>query len=355
MLGYAWAAPYTALGMLLGCVALLAGGWWRTRAGAIEFGGGRAGRLVARLPPPFSFAAMTLGHVILGIDAETLDRVRAHEQVHVRQYERWGALFLPAYLLSSVAQVLRGRRPHRDNRFEREAYARERESHAAPENPPRGSTPMPFESGFYARRIFPWLNERLCSDPALQALRRDALQSARGRLVEIGFGSGLNLAHYPPAVTGVVGIEPNPGMADRAQPRVAASSLPVEMIAGSAEAIPLADASFDTAVSVLTLCTVADPGRALAELRRVLRADGRLLLVEHGLAPDAGVARWQRRLNGVQRVLACGCNLDRPVADLVRSSGFEFESVRQFYVAGMPRTHGWVTIAVAAAAPGRAG
>ena len=214
---------------------------------------------------------------------------------------------------------------------------------------------MPLEPGLYARRIFPWLNDRLCSDPQLQALRREALQSARGRLIEIGFGSGLNVAHYPEAVTAVVGIEPNPGMVERARPRIAQGSLPVEVIAGGAEAIPLADACFDTAVSVLTLCTVADPGRALAELRRVLRADGRLLLVEHGLAPDAGVARWQRRLNGMERLLACGCNLDRPVTQLVRANGFEFEWVRQFYVPRVPRTHGWITIAAAAKAPAAAG
>jgi hypothetical protein len=136
ILGYGWAAPYTVLGMLLGCVALLAGGWWRTRAGVIEFSGGQAGRLLARLPKPFSFCAMTLGHVVLGTDADTLDRVRGHEQVHVRQYERWGPLFLPAYLLSSLTQLLCGRRPYRDNRFEREAYAKEADA-AAPPNAPR--------------------------------------------------------------------------------------------------------------------------------------------------------------------------------------------------------------------------
>ena len=133
--GYAWAAPYTALGLVLGGATLLAGGWWRTRAGAIEFGGGRAGRLATRLPPPFCFSAMTLGHVVLGTDAETLDQVRAHEQVHVRQYERWGPLFMPAYLLSSLGQLLRGGRPYRDNRFEREAYAQERAPGAAREKP----------------------------------------------------------------------------------------------------------------------------------------------------------------------------------------------------------------------------
>lgn len=201
--------------------------------------------------------------------------------------------------------------------------------------------------GFYQRRVFPWLNDRFCGDEQLQQLRAETLRPARGRVLEIGFGTGLNLPHYPAGVEAIVAVEPNPGMQERARPRIAASPVPVEAIRGGAEAIPLADGSIDTAVSVLTLCTVADPLRALAELRRLLRPGGRLLLLEHGLAPDAGVARWQHRLNRLERVLACGCNLDRAVADLVRASGFRFEAVRQFYAPGIPRTHGWLTLACA--------
>lgn len=199
-------------------------------------------------------------------------------------------------------------------------------------------------TGFYQRRVFPWLNDRFCGDEQLQQLRAEALRPARGCVVEIGFGTGLNLPHYPPEVHSIVAVEPNTGMLERALPRIAAATVPVRAIESGAEAIAMPDASFDTAVSVLTLCTVGDPARALAELRRLVRPDGRLLLLEHGLAPDAGVARWQRRLNGLERVLACGCNLDRPVADLVRTSGFRFESVRQFYAPGIPRTHGWLTL-----------
>lgn len=198
--------------------------------------------------------------------------------------------------------------------------------------------------GFYQRRIFPWLNDRFCSDEQLQELRAETLRTARGRVLEIGFGTGLNLPHYPPQVVSIVAVEPNAGMLERARPRIAAAAVPVDAIAGEAEAIALPDASFDTAVSVLTLCTVGDPARALAELRRLLRPEGRLLLLEHGLAPDPGVARWQHRLNRLERVLACGCNLDRPVADLVQGSGFRFETLRRFYAPGIPRTHGWLTL-----------
>jgi hypothetical protein len=121
---YVWAAPYSALGLLFGALALLSGGRAHLRQGALEFGGGALGALLSRLPPPFAFSAITLGHVILGLDRATLAAVRRHEQVHVRQYERWGPLFVPAYLLSSVAQLLRGRRPYLDNRFEREAFSK---------------------------------------------------------------------------------------------------------------------------------------------------------------------------------------------------------------------------------------
>lgn len=209
----------------------------------------------------------------------------------------------------------------------------------------------PIRRGFYESRVFPWLNDRLNVDPVLEQIRAEAVSGASGRVVEIGFGSGLNLSHYPRAVQSLVAVEPNDGMHARARPRIAASRFPVEVIQGTAEHMPLADAGFDTAVSTLTLCTVADPARVLSELRRVLRPHGRLLLMEHGLSEDGGVARWQRRLNGVQRILACGCNLNRPIAELVQAHGFRFESIRKFYVPRMPRTHGWVIVGVALKAP----
>lgn len=201
--------------------------------------------------------------------------------------------------------------------------------------------------GFYESRVFPWLNDRLTAGPSLAAIRAEAVGSARGRVVEIGFGSGLNLAHYPASVQSLVAVEPSAGMRARSRERIAAARFPVEVIEGVAERLPLPDEGFDTAVSTLTLCTVAEPELVLAELRRVLRPDGRLLLMEHGLSEDDGVARWQRRLNGLQRVVACGCNLDRPIGQLVQRQGFRFESVRRFYAPGMPRTHGWVTVGAA--------
>src|SRR5690606_19033636 len=118
---YVWAAPNSLLGAAIGLVVLMLGGRGRLREGAVEFSGGRLGRMLAAQRGP-RFCAITFGHVILGLDEAELDRVRAHEHVHVRQCERWGPLFLPAYLLSSLWQVLRGRRAYLDNAFEREAY-----------------------------------------------------------------------------------------------------------------------------------------------------------------------------------------------------------------------------------------
>jgi hypothetical protein len=120
---YAWAIPYTVLGLLVGGVAVLLGATLRRHHGVVEVYGGRLGAAVARLPRLLNFSAMTLGHVILAVDHSAMAQLRRHEHVHVRQYERWGPLFVPAYLLSSLVQLLRGRNPYRENHFERQAYA----------------------------------------------------------------------------------------------------------------------------------------------------------------------------------------------------------------------------------------
>jgi hypothetical protein len=123
LLRYVWAVPYTVLGLLLGGIAVLFGARMERHSGVVEVSGGRIGRTLARLPPMLGFAAMTLGHVILAVDRSSLAQLRLHERVHVRQYECWGPFFLPAYLLSSLLQLLRGRHPYRENHFERQAYA----------------------------------------------------------------------------------------------------------------------------------------------------------------------------------------------------------------------------------------
>lgn len=199
-------------------------------------------------------------------------------------------------------------------------------------------------AGFYERCVFPWINDSVAFKREFEALRRETLAPARGRVVEIGFGSGASLSSYPAAVTRVIGVEPNDGMLARARPRMADFAAPVAVVLATAEHLPLTDGSADTVVSVLTLCSVVDPSAVLSEVRRILRPDGQLLFAEHGLADDPGVARWQHRLNPVQKILACGCHLDRPVAATIARSGFAFEPIRSFHVPGTPRTHGWLTV-----------
>ncbi len=201
--------------------------------------------------------------------------------------------------------------------------------------------------GFYERRVFPWLNDRLATGPELERLRAATLTDATGRVLEIGFGSGASLPHYPAGVREIVAVDPNTGMHDLAAPRIDRCPFPVNALVAEAEFLPLTSATIDTAVSILTLCSVSDPRRVLSELRRVLRPGGRLILLEHGLSNDPGVARWQQRLKRVQNVIACGCNLNRAVADLVAASGFCWLELKQFYAPGIPRTHGWITAGTA--------
>jgi ubiquinone/menaquinone biosynthesis C-methylase UbiE len=205
--------------------------------------------------------------------------------------------------------------------------------------------------GWYQRRVFPWLNDKLASDPELLRIRAQSVAAARGRVIEIGFGTGLNVSFYPDAVKELVAVEPNAGMVERGRDRIEAARFPVTVVQADAEHLPFEDASFDTAVSVLTLCSVSDPARALAELHRVLRPDGRLLLLEHGLADDPSVARWQNRLDWLQGRVACGCHLNRPIAALARRQGFGFDRIEQYFAPKMPRTHGWITVGEAAKGP----
>lgn len=163
----------------------------------------------------------------------------------------------------------------------------------------------------------------------LEPYRRRTVARARGRVLEVGAGSGLNTRFYPDAVTRILALEPHPGLRRRMSP-----DSRVAPVGGTAEALPLRPASIDTIVSTWTLCSIAGLEAALEEMRRVLRPDGELLFVEHGLAPDPGLARWQRRLSPVWRQLAGGCHLDREAPRWLEATGFELTELRAAYMPG---------------------
>jgi SAM-dependent methyltransferase len=183
-------------------------------------------------------------------------------------------------------------------------------------------------------RLFAWLLDLSMRQAPFVPYRERTVGAARGCTLEIGIGSGLNLRHYGPAVGRVLGLDPSASLLAMARDRAAAAAVPVDLVEGSAEAIPLDDHSVDTVVTTWTLCSIEDAPRALAEMRRVLRPAGRLVFVEHGRAPDAGVRWWQDRLTPAWRCLAGGCHLNRAIADLVAGAGFRVERMDTGYLRG---------------------
>ncbi len=191
---------------------------------------------------------------------------------------------------------------------------------------------------FYQRHVVPRLLHMAMRQEVLLPFRRRVAGAAEGRVLEIGLGSGLNLPLYGPGVRSIIGLEPSPELLLLAREHVASAPVPVELIEASAEALPLDDASVDTAVTTWTLCTIPDAARALAEVRRVLKPGGALLFVEHGRAPELGVARWQDRLDPLWTRVAGGCHLNRKIDDLIAGSGFRLDALANTRLPG-PRTH----------------
>lgn len=200
--------------------------------------------------------------------------------------------------------------------------------------------------GVYRDHILPRLVDRACSSEGLRRWRAEVTSGLAGRVVEIGFGSGLNLEHYPPEVEMVLAVEPANVARRLAAKRAGAATVPVRHIGLDGQAIALPGSHCDAALSTFTLCTVTDPDQVLAELRRVLRGDGRFHFLEHGIAPETSVAKWQRRLEPWQRRLADGCHLTRDTLSLVRQAGFIVEHYEQGYANG-PRPWSYFTMGVA--------
>jgi SAM-dependent methyltransferase len=194
--------------------------------------------------------------------------------------------------------------------------------------------------GFYTERVLPRIVDSACAAASLGPLRRRVCAGAEGRVLEVGFGSGLNLPFYPARVTQVDAVEPSDVAWAIAERRRAAAAVPVRRSGRDAQSLPFPDDIFDSAVSTWTLCTVPRVDEALLEIRRVLKPGARLHFVEHGLAPDASVRRWQRRLEPIQKRIAGGCHLTRPVVDLLVATGFEPGELDAFYEDGTPKVLG---------------
>lgn len=204
--------------------------------------------------------------------------------------------------------------------------------------------------GIYGEQVLPRIVDAACAmGPAVGPLRDRVCSGLSGEVVEIGFGSGLNVPHYPPTVSRVAAVEPSDVGWRLASERIAASTVPVERVGLDGQALPLDDDTFDCALSTWTMCTIPDLAAALSEVRRVLRPGGTLHFVEHGLAPDESVARWQRRLAPLQKRLFGGCHLTRPILDAIQDAGFTITEVDVFYEEGAPKVLGADKLGVATA------
>ncbi|HTM90712.1 MAG TPA: class I SAM-dependent methyltransferase [Terriglobales bacterium] len=189
--------------------------------------------------------------------------------------------------------------------------------------------------GLYGKYLLPRIIDLAMKNKESARLRAEWIPQARGNVLEVGIGSGLNLPFYPPEVHHVVGVDPSVELQRMASKRVAAGPIKVEFLAQSAEdRLPLEDASMDTVVMAWTLCSISNAAKALQQLRRVLKADGRLIFMEHGRAPERNVAAWQDRLTPVWKHATGGCHLNRQVDQLIALAGFRIVELTTSYLPG---------------------
>jgi ubiquinone/menaquinone biosynthesis C-methylase UbiE len=196
--------------------------------------------------------------------------------------------------------------------------------------------------GFYDRHILPRLLNAAMGTKPITYQRRKVVPRAQGRVLEVGFGAGHNLPFYDPAKVELIwALEPAAEMRGRAGERAAASPIPLEFLGLPGEQIPLDAESADTVLITYTMCTIPDVKKALGEMRRVMKADGRMIFCEHGTAPDQNVARWQQRITPVWKSLCGGCHVDRPIPKLIGDAGFRIADMETMYLPGTPRFAGF--------------
>lgn len=202
--------------------------------------------------------------------------------------------------------------------------------------------------GWYGERVFPRLIDRVMDNADTRRIRSEVCDPLSGQVLEIGFGTGLNLPHLPGSVERLVVVDPMERGRSLAADRIAASPVLVEPIGLDGRHLPLPDHSVDAVLSTWTLCSIADPVAAAREIARVLRPGGTLHFVEHGVAPDEGVRRWQHRCNGIQRRVACGCTLTTDVPSVLEQGGLVIEQSITYYADHAPKIMGWTWQGVAA-------
>jgi ubiquinone/menaquinone biosynthesis C-methylase UbiE len=195
--------------------------------------------------------------------------------------------------------------------------------------------------GFYRERVVPHLINLSMRNAHFLPYRRRVIGAADGRVLEIGIGSGLNLPFYGAKVREIFGLEPSPRLAAMAERASRKTGRAVNLVEGSAEAIPMDSGSFDTVVTTWTLCSIPEAVKALGEMRRVLKPGGQLLFVEHGLAPEQNVQKWQHRLTPVWKRIGGGCHLDRPIRTLVETAGFDIVALENSYLPRAPQALGY--------------
>jgi ubiquinone/menaquinone biosynthesis C-methylase UbiE len=201
--------------------------------------------------------------------------------------------------------------------------------------------------GFFSQVIVPLLCDFGLDRPFVARYRRELLAHASGNILELGFGTGLNLPYYPSHVRKLTAVDPNRGMYRRAQRRIKQAGVEVDRRVLGGERLPFEDSSFDGIVSTFTLCSIEEVAQAMREVYRVLKPGGKFLFLEHGLSPHGSVQKWQHRLNWLQMRLAGGCHLDRDIRALVTAGPFAFVQMDEFYIEKTPKTHGYMYRGVA--------
>jgi ubiquinone/menaquinone biosynthesis C-methylase UbiE len=199
----------------------------------------------------------------------------------------------------------------------------------------------------YAKYVLPQLIDLAMRNKEATRLRAKCVPQARGEVLEIGMGSGLNLPFYSPEVHHVYGVDPSAGLLEKAAKKISSVPFEITFLGQSAEKpLPLEHSSIDTVVTTWTLCSIADPIAALQEAKRVLKASGRIIFIEHGRSPDSKITAWQDWLTPVWKRIGGGCHLNRKIDDIIRAAGFKIYEQKTFYLTGLrPMTYTYQGVA----------